>query len=161
MAACNRLRFWVDIMALFPFDYIIIEAAFPRCFADNTARYWSLLKILRLVRRYHRAALRSTHPVESNPREPVLPCTRGIKSDRGRCYAQLRMYRVLIFFKVLEYNLSVGLLVSTLVRNATVSAVLCCFLCNAGLGTFPCRALAAFGISWPEAWPLVLVCNSS
>lgn len=30
------------------------------------------------------------------------------------------MYRVLIFFKVLEYNLSVGLLISTLVRNATV-----------------------------------------
>ena len=34
---------------------------------------------------------------------------------------QLRMYRVLLFFKVLEYNLSVGLLISTLVRNATVS----------------------------------------
>ena len=47
---CDRLRFWVDILALFPFDYIIIEAAFPRCFVDETARYWSLLKILRLVR---------------------------------------------------------------------------------------------------------------
>jgi len=49
-AAAGRLRFWVDIMALLPFDYVIIEAAFPPCFADNTARYWSLLKILRLVR---------------------------------------------------------------------------------------------------------------
>ena len=33
---------------------------------------------------------------------------------------QLRLYRVLMFFHLLEYNLSVGLLLCTLVRNATV-----------------------------------------
>jgi hypothetical protein len=52
-------------MALFPFDYIIIEAAFPKCFADNTARYWSLLKTLRLVRRCHCSASRYSHHVVS------------------------------------------------------------------------------------------------
>ena len=44
-------------------------------------------------------------------------CSHNASSDT----VQLRLYRVLIFFKVLEYNLSVGLLISTLVRNATVS----------------------------------------
>ena len=44
-----RLRFWVDIIALLPFDYVIIEAVFPPCFASNTARYVSILKLLRLV----------------------------------------------------------------------------------------------------------------
>ena len=45
-----RLRFWVDIIAWLPFDYVIIEIAYPPCFASNTARWWSLLKLLRLVR---------------------------------------------------------------------------------------------------------------
>ena len=64
----------------------------------------------------------------------MLPGTCGF-NDRGWCDAQLRMYRVLIFFKVLEYNLSVGLLISTLVRNATVSDALCYFLGDAVEGT--------------------------
>ena len=33
------------------------------------------------------------------------------------CVLQLRMYRVLLFFRVLEYNLVVSLLTTTMVRN--------------------------------------------
>lgn len=72
-----RFRFWFDIIALLPFDYAIIEGIWPPCFTSHTARYVSLLKLLRL----------------------------------------LRMYRVLLFFKVLEYNLAIGLMFSTMVRN--------------------------------------------
>ena len=39
--------------------------------------------------------------------------------------AQLRLYRVLVFFRLLEYNLSVGLLWCTIVRNATVRLSSC------------------------------------
>jgi hypothetical protein len=46
----GRLRFWVDIIAWFPFDYVIVEAIWPPCFVNNNARYVSLLKLLRLVR---------------------------------------------------------------------------------------------------------------
>lgn len=45
-----RLRFWVDIIAWLPFDYAIIEALYPPCYTSNTARWLSLLKLLRLVR---------------------------------------------------------------------------------------------------------------
>ena len=45
-----RLRFWVDIIAWLPFDYAIVEAIWPPCYVSNTARYVSLLKLLRLVR---------------------------------------------------------------------------------------------------------------
>lgn len=38
-------------MAWFPFDYIIVEAIWPSCYTSQTARYVSLLKLLRLVRR--------------------------------------------------------------------------------------------------------------
>ena len=48
--AC-RFRFWVDIIAWIPFDYAIIEAIWPPCYISQTARYVSLLKLLRLVRR--------------------------------------------------------------------------------------------------------------
>lgn len=44
-----RLRFWVDIMAWLPFDYIIVEGIWPPCYVSNTARYVSLLKLLRVV----------------------------------------------------------------------------------------------------------------
>jgi hypothetical protein len=40
----------VDIIAWFPFDYVIVEAIWPPCFVNNNARYVSLLKLLRLVR---------------------------------------------------------------------------------------------------------------
>jgi hypothetical protein len=44
-----RLRFWVDVAALIPFDMIIIAAAFPPCTDSRTARYWSILQLLRMV----------------------------------------------------------------------------------------------------------------
>jgi hypothetical protein len=49
-AISRRLRFWVDIIAWLPFDYVIVEAIWPPCYVSNTARYVSLLKLLRLVR---------------------------------------------------------------------------------------------------------------
>ena len=54
---------------------------------------------------------------------------------------QLRLYRVLVFFKVLEYNLSVGLLISTLVRNATVSLAILLILLSMSLSRTMCRQL--------------------
>jgi len=54
---------------------------------------------------------------------------------------QLRLYRVLVFFKVLEYNLSVGLLISTLVRNATVSLAILLILLSTSLSRIMCRQL--------------------
>lgn len=54
---CDRFRFWVDIIAWFPFDYIIVEATWPPCYTSNAARYVSLLKLLRCVRRFDACTL--------------------------------------------------------------------------------------------------------
>jgi hypothetical protein len=116
----------VDIIALLPFDYVIVEAIWPPCYVSNTARYVSLLKLLRLVRNLLHLATTAPLSLQTLQRLCLKRCwgsewTGGVYPLEDLITLtfalQLRMYRVLLFFRVLEYNLVVSLFTTTMVRN--------------------------------------------
>jgi hypothetical protein len=120
-------KFCLDLLTTIPFEMVVLAACGLSESPTTTARYISLLRLLKLVGRAALSGVPALAWVAARRTFPLLLRSGGELATHTqplvhshRLSLQGRIYRIAELFRLLEYNMSVSLLVTTLVRNFSV-----------------------------------------